>query len=343
MFAIVWAKIVILCVAALCSTAAAFAGPEDTKAIKSGLEPADYVYRLPEGVTRREITYYSDDMPCYAMLFFPKGFTTSAKTPAVVLGQGWAGTHFAIEKYGARLAERGFVAMVIDYRGWGYSDGFVTLKERQKDNDDRVRFTRKKADVVIKRTRLIPWKQIEDVRNAISYLQGEPGVDPDRIGLWASSSAGGNSIVVAAHDARVKAIVMQVPAIAGRRSPKGPYELRGRMLEDAILRARTGQGAEMEAGFTPRRTVDLETSQAAAEFRPFRYLKQVGPRPVLFIVAEHEQLFSNEDNAYAASKILEGPTHVLEIPDITHFDIFIGEPFEISANAAADWFRRYLR
>ncbi len=340
--AIVRAKFVILCVALLCGAIAAAAGPDATKEIKNGLVPADYAYQIPPGVTRREITYFSDGQPCYAMIFFPKGYSTSGKIPGVVLGQGWAGTHFAIEKYGARLAERGFVAMVIDYRGWGYSDGFVTLKERQKDNDDRVRVKTTKADVIVKRTRLIPWKQIEDVRNAISYLQGEPGVDPARIGLWASSTAGGNSIVVAAHDARVKAIAMQVPAISGRRSPKGPYELRGTQLEDAIVRSRTGQGAEMEAGFTPRRTVDLETSQAAAEYRPFRFLKQVGPRPVLFIVAEHEQLFSNEDNAYAASKVLAGPTKVLEIPDITHFDIFTGEPFEQSANAAAEWFRQYL-
>jgi len=321
----------------LCVPAAA----DETKQIKAGLEPADWVYQLPEGVTRRESTYYSDDVPCYAMLFFPKGFSTTTKTPAVVLGQGWAGVHYSIEKYGARLAERGFVAMVIDYRSWGLSDGFVTLAERVK-NDDAVRFTRKKADVVIKRTRLLPLKQVEDVRNAMSYLQGEPGVDPDRIGLWASSSAGGNSIVVAAMDARVKAIVMQVPAISGRRSPKGPYELKGRMLEDAVQRARTGKGAEMEAGFSTRRMVDLESSQAAAEYRPFRYLKQVGPRPVLFVVAQNEQLFSNEDNAYAASKILEGPTKVLEIPNISHFDMFVGEPFQISANAAAEWFRQYL-
>ena len=330
----------ILCVAALFS-AGLVAGPNDPLPIKSGLDAADWTYQLPDGVTRRDATYYSDDVPCYALMFYPKGFSTSAKTPAVVLGQGWAGTHFSIAKYGAKLAERGFVAMVIDYRGWGKSDGFVTLAERVK-NDDAVRFTRKKADVVIKRTRLIPLKQVEDVRNAMSYLQGEPGVDPERIGLWASSSAGGNAIVVAAQDARVKAIVMQVPAISGRRSPKGPYELRGRMLEDAILRARTGKGGEMEAGFSPKRTVDLESSQAAAEYRPFRYLKQVGPRPVLFIVAQHEQLFSNEDNAYAASKVLEGPTKVLEIPNISHFDIFVGQPFEISASAAADWFKQYL-
>jgi uncharacterized protein len=331
---------VILCVAALFS-AGLMAGPNDPPPIKSGLDAADWAYRLPEGVTRRDTTYYSDDVPCYALMFYPKGFSTAGKTPAVVLGQGWGGTHYSIAKYGARLAERGLVAMVIDYRGWGKSDGFVTLAERVK-NDDAVRFTRKQAEVVIKRTRLIPLKQVEDMRNAISYLQGEPGVDPERIGLWGSSSAGGNAIVVAAQDARVKAIVMQVPAISGRRSPKGPYELRGRMLDDAIRRARTGKGGEMEAGFSPKRTVDLESSQAAAEYRPFRYLKQVGPRPVLFIVAQHEQLFSNEDNAYAASKILEGPTKVHEIPNISHFDIFVGQPFEISANAAADWFRQYL-
>ena len=336
-------RVAILCAVALLSASAAFAGQNDAKEIKSALGPADWAYRMPAGVTRRESTYFSDDVPCYAILFFPKGFSTSGKTPAVVLGQGWTGTHISIEKYGARLAERGFVAMVIDYRGWGHSDGFVTLKERAKDNDDSVRFKRQKTEVLIKRTRLIPLKQVEDVRNAISYLQGEPGGDRERIGLWGSSSAGGNAIVVAAQDARVKAIVMQVPAISGRRSSKGPYELRGRMLEDAILRARTGQGAEIEAGFFPRRTVDLETNQVAAEYRPFRYLKQVGPRPVLFIVAQYEQLFSNEDNAYAASKILEGPTQVLEIPNITHFEIFAGEPFEIAANAAAQWFARYLK
>ncbi len=335
-------RLILLFIAALWCAPLAFAVTSEATQAKSGLEPADWAYRLPEGVTRRESTYYSDDVPCYATVFFPKGFSTSAKTPAVILGHGWAGTHSSIEKYGARLAERGLVAMVIDYRGWGFSNGFVTLPERQPDNDDSVRITRKKADVVIKRTRLIPHKQVEDMRNAISYLQGEPGVDRNRIGLWATSSAAGNAVVVAAQDARVKAMVMQVPAIPGRRSAVGPYEVRGRMLEDAIVRARTGQGAEMEAGFSLRRMVDVETVQAAAEFRPFRYVKDIGPRPVLFIVAQHEQLFRNEDNAYAAADILQGPTKVMEIPGITHFEMFVAEPFEISSNAAADWFKQYL-
>jgi len=320
---------------------AAQAIAQEKKPLKSGLEPADWAYKLGDGVVRREVTYYSDDVPCYAVLFFPKNYSTSGKTPGVVLGQGWAGTHFSIEKYGARFAEKGLVAMVIDYRGWGLSDGFTTLAEKMKNSDD-MRFTRTKAEVIVKRTRLVPLKQVEDVRNAISYLQGEAGVDPDRIGVWGSSFAGGNSIVAAALDARIKAIATQVPAISGKKAPEGPFHLQGSMLEDAIKRARLGQGAEFTTGFSTPRKVDAETNQMVAEYRPFHYLKAVGDRPTLFIVAQNEQLFKNADNAYAASKMLTGPTKVIEVPGITHFEMYIGEAFEISSNAAADWFREYL-
>jgi hypothetical protein len=33
-------------------------------------------------------------------------------------------------------------------------------------------------------------KMVEDYRDAISYLQGEPGVDPDRIGVWGGELCG---------------------------------------------------------------------------------------------------------------------------------------------------------
>jgi uncharacterized protein len=318
------------------------------KKIKTGLTEEDWKYALAEGVTTREITYYSDGIGCYAKLFFPKGFSTSGKTPGVVLGQGWAGTHFSIEKYGARFAERGLVAMVIDYRGWGSSDGFisqaqsaVTKSDPGPVRDDK-RTTNTKTDVTLKRTRLIPLKQVEDYRNAISYLQGEPGVDQDRIGIWGSSFAGGNVIVTAALDARVKAIVAQVPSIGGKNSPLGPVLLRGRALEDAIKRARTGQGGEFETGFSTRRMVDLETNQMVAEFRPFHSLKAVGDRPVLLIPAEKEELINNKENAYAAFEALTGPKKLVMVPGITHFEMYINEAFEISSNAAAAWFREHL-
>ncbi len=325
--------------AMLLSLAAIAAGQE--KKVKVGLTQEDWKYTLAEGVTTREVTFYSDGTPCYAKFFFPKGFSTAGKTAGVVLAHGWAAVHFSIEKYGARFAERGLVAMVIDYRGWGGSDGFISTSEPLKTSDDK-RFTRAQAEIIIKRTRLIPFKQVEDIRSAISYLQGEPGLDPDRIGIWGTSFGGGNVVVTAAMDSRVKAVVGQVPAIAGKNAQPGPLPLTGRLLEDAIKRARTGQGGEYETGFSTRRKVDVETQQLVAEYRPFRYVKEIGARPVMFIVAEKEELFNNRDHAYAAAEALTGPKKVVSVPGITHFEMYIGEAFEASSNAAADWFREHL-
>jgi dienelactone hydrolase len=313
---------------------------------KTGLFPEDWKYTLAPGVTSKEVTYYSDGTACYARIFFPKGFSTQTKTPGVVLGQGWAGTHFSIEKYGARFAERGLVAMVIDYRGWGKSDGFVSIVGPNRaggdEHRDDTRFTETKTGVVIKRTRLLPLKQVEDYRNAISYLQGEPGVDPDRIGAWGSSFAGGNSIVVAGLDARVKAIAVQVPAVGSKTAPAPPYRLQGKMLDDAIQRARTGQGAEFETGFSYKRKVDVETQQAVAEYNPMNYIPYIGTRPVLFIVAEKDELINNQRSPHTAYEMLTGPKEYIEVPGITHFEMYIGEAFERSSNAAADWFVKYL-
>jgi hypothetical protein len=183
---------------------------------------------------------------------------------------------------------------------------------------------------------------VEDYRNAISYLQGEPGVDPDRIGVWGSSFAGGHSIVTVALDARVKAVSVQIPSIAGRHAPVGPAPFRHAQLADAIKRARTGEGGEYETGYSTRRMVDIETQQAVAEYRPFHHLKAIGDRPVQFIVAEKEELMKNADHAYAAMDVLTGPKKLISVPGITHFEMYINEPFEISANAAADWFREHL-
>lgn len=334
----------ILCLPALCAAQE----PAPARKIKSGLTPEDWKYQMPAGVTAKEVTYFSDGVGCYAKIFYPKGFSPTSKTPGVVLGQGWAGTHFSIEKYGARFAERGLVAMVIDYRGWGSSDPFiaqaqptVTTADLSQALDGK-RVIKTKMDVVLTRTRLLPLKMVEDYRNALSYLQGEPGVDPERIGVWGSSFAGGHAIMTAALDARVKAVAVQIPSIAGKNAPPGPVALRGRLLEDAIKRARTGRGDEFETGYSTRRMVDVETQQAVAEYRPFHHLKAVGDRPVLFVVAEKEELMNNRDHAYAAMEVLTGPKKLVSVPGITHFEMYINEAFEISSNAAANWFREHL-
>ena len=316
-------------------------------ALKRGLYEADWAYKLADGVTYKDVSYYSDDMRTYARVFYPKGYSATGKIPAVVLGQGWAGHHWSIEKYGARFAERGLVAMVIDYRGWGLSDGFVTLAEplpkpKEVTYPDERRHLDTTVRVHVKRTRLLPQKMIEDYRSAISYVQGEPGVDPERIGLWGSSFAGGHALTAASLDLRVKALSVQVPSVAGYNVPEGPRAMSPAVLKEAIQLARTGRSTEFLTGYSAQRMVDIETNEAVANNFPFHRLKYIGNRPVQFIVAENEELTNNKTNAYAAMEVLTGPKNLISVKT-THFGMYIDEAFEISSNAAAAWFLKYLK
>src|SRR5262249_21785683 len=74
-----------------------------------GTQPQDWLFKLPEGVVTRQITFYSDGTPCYGRIFFPKGFNARGKWPAVVVGHGINAQAVGIEKYTARFAERGLV------------------------------------------------------------------------------------------------------------------------------------------------------------------------------------------------------------------------------------------
>src|SRR5260370_34907239 len=87
--------------------------------------------------------------------------------PVVVMAGGWCYVkELRQPQYAQEFVERGFAALIFDYRTLGASDG----EPRQH---------------------LDPWAQIEDYRNAISYLETRPDIDADRIGVWGISYSGG--------------------------------------------------------------------------------------------------------------------------------------------------------
>ena len=136
---------------------------------------------------------------------------------------------------------------------------------------------------------------------------------------------------------------MQVPAVGSATAPSAPYKLQGKLLEDAIKRARTGQGGEFETGYSFKRTIDVETQQAGAEFNPMNSIPAIGTRPVILIVAEKDELINNAKSPHVFYEALKGPKDYIEVPGITHFEMYIHEAFERSSNAAADWFVKYLQ
>lgn len=316
---------------------------------KKGLGPEDYAYVMPEGVTAKEVVYYSDGVACYGKVFYPKGFNpNTSKLPAVVLGQGWAGSHISIEKYAATFAKHGIVAMAIDYRGWGNSEGYARLISPVDlgggwEKDESRHKVIENATVWVKRTRLIAKDQQEDYRNAISFIQGESGVNPDLIGVWGSSFAGGNSLAVAGQDARVKAIAIQIPGIRGNPDGTPPQTYSGQILQDAIKSARTGQGDEMWTGYSRPILVDYEQVTANRENNTMQWAKNIGERPMMVIVAQYDELINNDTAGKVALEYARGPKEYIVVPDITHFEIYSGKPFEVSSEAAARWFKTHLK
>jgi len=292
---------------------------------------------VAQDVTSRDVRFYSEGIQCYARLYLPKNFKPDAKAPAVVLAPGWMQTEPSIDKYAARFAARGLVAMAIDYRGWGRSGGYVYLAEPIRV-DDRQRFSQHTAKVRIRRKRLLPVDQVLDIRNAVAYLQGEPGVDPARVGIWGTDMGGGHVVVAAATDARIKVAVAQVPIIEGKDAPR---QAAPRPPELHAAELRLARSAAVPAAPTPA-GADAETRLALADYHPFWFADQIADTTaILFVIAEHDARVRNDANAIAASKAMKGPTGVTVVNGATH-GLATPGAFETAADAAAAWFLKYL-
>ena len=312
-----------------------------------GTQPRDWDYQLPEGVRTRQVTFYVDGgTALYGKLFLPKGFTTNGKLPAVVVGHGINALSIGIEKFAARFAERGLVAMAIDYQSYGFSSsGSDDIRLLEPDTTtDAQAVTEKEARILLKRTNLNNVHEVADFRAAISFLQGEPGIDPDKIGVWGSSNGGGVVMAVAAVDARVKAVVAQVTS--PRPAPHAPATIAPNALKDAIQRVREGQGAEVDGGFSFRSKIDQWSSTRNRDMRPGQTLDQIRPTTaVLLVPAEKDELTQGAGGAIEAAKFLAGrgvPAQAVVLPGLTHFQAYSYAGFEVGSNLAADWFLKYL-
>lgn len=315
---------------------------------EGGTQPRDWDYDLPEGVTTRQVTFYVDGgTPLYGKMFFPRGFKPAARRPAVVVGHGINALSIGIEKYAARFADRGLVAMAIDYQSYGFSgSGADDLRLLEPDTTTDARaVSDKQLRVIVKRTNLNNAHEVDDFRAAISFLQGEPGVDADRIGIWGSSNGGTVVIAVAAADARVKAVVSQVAGPAP--SAAGPAPMPPAMIDDAIKRARTGQGAEVDGGFSFKSKVDMWSTQRNRDLRPGTTLERIPTAAhILFLPAENDELSGRGGvGALAAAKYLTDRGVVAQTivyPELTHFQAYSNTGFEVGSTLAADWFLKYL-
>jgi uncharacterized protein len=144
--------------------------------------------------------------------------------------------------------------------------------------------------------------------SAITWLEVQPEVDPNRIGIWGTSNGGAHAPYVAGVDDRVKAAVGQVGYGDGRRlimdirTPAEQHALEELLVAPTVL---TGKGGAADC---PTLLASLQTraffaealkvvpdlyceipwksAEATMEYRPIDVVDRISPRALLLIGAE---------------------------------------------------------
>ena len=239
-----------------------------------------------------KVIFTSEGLACAGFLGLPDG-PAGQQHPAVVLGHGFGVRKESLVDASEHLRAAGFVTLAIDYRTFGESGGSP-------------------------RGSLFPMNEVEDFRNAISWLEGRDDVDPDRIGILGISFGGGVVIMTAALDRRVKAVVAMAPIVSGRRWLESVWggarfqELRDLVLADRRQRHRTGEGGRIAIGglelpavlFADWRggrqdrwsrealgkpllegtgDITIEALEKVMEWEPDRFIDLVSPTPLLIV------------------------------------------------------------
>jgi len=253
----------------------------------------------PAGVEAREVSWYSEQVRVSGTLYRPEG---EALRPGVVLAPDRSASAQSVAAWGMRLAAEGFVALAIDYRGSGASGARIYLGERV-DVYDAMRFSEHDVEIVLRRGRHDPEAQVQDLRNAVTFLQSERGVDPSRIAVMGEGLGGGHVVSVMGLDARVKVGVALDPDIPGAGETPHAFSPAPSSQAAMIRLAREGAPPRSRREALERNT--LENTLLLEEYRPFWRLPDIPADAHLALIAGAEVAAGGEtSDARAAVAVL---------------------------------------
>ena len=147
------------------------------------------------------VRFFSEGVPIAALLGRPQRASGSARSPAIVICHGLTAVkEMWLERFSGPLEAAGYATLRFDYRHFGESGGEP-------------------------RGRVLPHAQVEDTRNAVTFLETLDFVDPERIGLLGIMAGSPVASYAAAIDTRIRCTVgMAGPADNERVFRRVGYE-----------------------------------------------------------------------------------------------------------------------
>jgi len=261
----------------------------------------------------------------------PSGMSSG---PCIIMSPGFGGQRaHTLPRFAERFAAAGFGCLLYDHRGFGASEGEPRLE----------------AD---------PFRQVHDMRDAVTYACMLDGVDPARIALWGNSYSGGHVLVVAAVDRRVRCVVSVVPVTSGsavvrRLSGDAAWNQRIAEFNAAREREMRGEGTQYQpqssleeairywAQLDPPREnrISVVSQEMFGEYEPVAHIPRIAPTPLLMILTDQDlRVFTDlQLEAYALAR---EPKRLVMLPG-GHYDPYT-TLFEPTATESIAWFRAHL-
>jgi alpha/beta superfamily hydrolase len=296
-----------------------------------------------------EITFLSEGIRCKGDLFIPENCDSDNPRPAIVVGHGFSGVKEVLKFHGQFFCDEGYVVLTIDYRTFGRSEGEP-------------------------RGQLFPLRQVEDYKNAITWLQQQSYVMADQIGIWGTSYGGGIVIQTAAFDRRVKCVVSQVPIMNSRKWMRSLRtgvqweELLDRIDQDRSFRAIGKETARidvvcrgsegefcampsdddvelveqwMSSVGTHKLDIAMESMEKIIEFNPSDVIHLIAPRPLLIVTAGGYDVIHPIDQIYDGFAKAHEPKKMIA-HNHDQFGFYEEPGTSIGLKDATDWFQTWI-
>ncbi len=277
----------------------------------------------------------SDGLRLSAVVHTP-GPAFTGKRPAVLILHGFGGHKDGPQQRWSsnQFAEWGYVALRLDYRGCGDSEG--------------------------KRGWVLPMEQVADTRNAMTYLASRPDVDASRILLVGTSYGASVAIWTAAVDARAGAVIAQGGWANGERKAREQHSTPdawakfSQMLEKGRAhKAATGESLmvhrydvvpvpeHLRANIDARSIFEfpVDTPIETFAFNPEEVIARIAPRPILLMHAANDRV-TPVNGAIELFKAAKQPCELILMSDVDHF--MFGEDNPRVIAMVKEWLARYF-
>ena len=131
----------------------------------------------------RKVSFNSEGETLVGNLYLPANYDSEQSYPAVVVSGSWTTVKEQMAGlYAEELAKQGLVTLAFDFRHYGESGGTPRFYEN-------------------------PAHKVEDIRNAVTFLQSLHQVDADRIGAMGICAGSMYTLLAASEDDRIKSVV----------------------------------------------------------------------------------------------------------------------------------------